>query len=88
MLVSRKIYLLDNHLYSIFSIIPDSIFYIPSLTPLFSSSITFSFLIVIRLRHTINANAISVDTPLYIYRTIVSQHYIIKVKLHLETYLI
>ena len=55
--------LLDNHLYSIFSILPDSIFHIPSLTPQFSSSITFSFLIVIWLRHTINANAISVETP-------------------------
>ena len=59
-----KVPVLDNHLYSILSILPDSIFHIPSLTPLvFSSSITFSFLIVIRLRHTINANAISVETP-------------------------
>ena len=60
----REENLLDNHLYSILSILPDSIFHIPSLTPLFSScSITFSFLIVVRLRHTINANAISVETP-------------------------
>ena len=54
---------LDNHLYSTFSILPDSIFHIPSLTPLFSFPITFSFLIMIRLRHTINANATSVETP-------------------------
>ena len=60
---SRIIPVLDNHLYSILSILPDFIFHIPSLTPLFSSSITFSFLIVIRLHHTINANAISVETP-------------------------
>ena len=54
---------LDNHLYSILSILPDSLFHIPSLTPQFSSSITFSFLIVIRLRHAINANTTSVETP-------------------------
>ena len=60
---SQKAIVLDNHLYSILSILPDSIFHIPSLTPLSSSSITFSFLIVIRLRHAINANATSVETP-------------------------